>query len=226
MEIDKMNQDLVYLNYWKRKNLLKSGVPRFSLLRWWSSEYLCEVEKTIFEKIKNIDKLLEVGAGDFRIMRKFQQVGYSGEYHTQDIGEEFTYTYKTIDEISQPYPAILCLDVIEHLQLTEGLKLVRNLVNLLKPGGLMVIQTPNARCIRNPLAMDMTHVHCYNINDLWAYLTCMGLDVEGYRVVFEPEVRNLWQWITSLLSRYIITRILGLDYADNIVLIAKKQSIN
>ncbi len=221
-----MKQSLVYLNYWKRKELLKSGIPKFPLLRWWSSAEFCEVEEVIFSQVKNRDSVLDVGSGDLRIMLKFQQAGYSGQYHTQDIGEEFKYTYDTIDEISNKYSAILCLDVIEHLQISEGLALIHKLVNLLSPDGVVVIQTPNGRCIRSPLSSDMTHVHCYNINDLWAYLTCMGLLVEGYRIVFEAEHRTWIHKIAELGTRYIITRILGLDYADNIVLIAYKPTNN
>jgi hypothetical protein len=221
-----MNKELIYLNYWKRKELLKSGVPPFTLLRWYPSKELCEVEKVIFNKLMNRDTVLDVGAGDLRTMLKFQQAGYSGKYHTQDIGEEFTYTYKTLDEISNSYAAILCLDVIEHLQLPEGLSLLHRLVDLLEIDGMIVIQTPNARCIRNPLAWDITHVHCYNINDLWAYLTCMGLQVEGYRVVFDVKYISWTQQIYKLISRYIITRLLGLDYADNIVLIATKPALS
>ena len=158
-------------------------------------------------------------------MLKFQQASYSGKYHTQDIGEEFTYTYKSLDEIKHKYAVILCLDVIEHLQLLEGLTLIHRLVNLLETGGIIVIQTPNARCIRNPLSWDMTHLHCYNINDLWSYLTCMELQVEGYRVVFGAKKRSWTQQISNLLSSYIITRFMGLDYADNIVLIATKLTV-
>jgi predicted SAM-dependent methyltransferase len=220
-----MNQDLAYLNYWKRKELLKSEVPAFPLLRWWSSEDLCEVEKVIFSQLKGRDTVLDVGAGDLRTMLKFQQASYSGKYHTQDIGEEFTYTYKSLEEIKHKYAVILCLDVIEHLQLLEGLTLIHRLVNLLETGGVIVIQTPNARCIRNPLSWDMTHLHCYNINDLWSYLTCMELQVEGYRVVFGAKKRSWTQQISNLLSSYIITRFLGLDYADNIVLIATKLGV-
>jgi hypothetical protein len=221
-----MKKDLVYLNYWKRKELLKAELPKFLLLRWWSSKDICEVEKVILSNLKDRDTVLDVGAGDLRTKLKFEQAGYTGEYHTQDIGEEFTYTYRTIDEVKSQYAAILCLDVIEHLQLSEGLELIHSLVNLLEPGGVVVIQTPNARCVRNPLSWDITHLHCYNIYDLWAYLTSMGLRVEGYRVVFEPEHRSIWQQFMSFLSRYIITRFLGVDYADNIVLIANKTTFN
>ncbi|MEA5575977.1 class I SAM-dependent methyltransferase [Anabaena sp. UHCC 0451] len=220
-----MPQNLVYLNYWQRKELLKSGNPKFPLLRWWISSELCEVEKKIFTQVKDQDTLLDVGAGDLKIMQKLQKAGYSGQYHTQDIGEEFEYHYANIEAINEQYSAILCLDVIEHLQLSEGLTLIHKLVNLLKPEGVIILQTPNGRCIRSPLISDMTHLHCYNLPDLWAYLTSIGLQVEGYRVVFEAENKTWLQMIIELGKRYIITRFFGLDYADNIVVIARKTNI-
>ena len=66
-----IQQNLVYLNYWQRKELLKSGTPKFPLLRWWNSHELCEIEEVIFNKVKNQDTVLDVGAGDLRIMQKF-----------------------------------------------------------------------------------------------------------------------------------------------------------
>jgi hypothetical protein len=217
-----MQSDLVYLNYWQRKELLNTSIPRFPTMRWWQSIELCESERKIFNQIKNRPTILDIGAGDLKLKHKFQQAGYTGTYHTQDIGTEFKYDYQNLDAIEQQYSAIICSDVIEHLTLTEGLALIHQLSTLLTPDGAIVIQTPNARCIRNPLMSDMTHLHCYNLPDLWAYLTCMGLRVEGFRVVFEADNQSLVKRVQTAISRYIITRMLGLDYADNIILFAYK----
>jgi hypothetical protein len=217
-----MNTNLVYLNYWQRKEILKTADPKYSVLRWWRSVGLSEVEKVIFDRVKNKDSILDVGAGDLQIKSKFQVAGYTGEYHTQDIGEEFIYDYKSLDEINRKYLAILCLDVIEHLTIDDGLALLHQLSSLLAPGGVMIVQTPNGRCIRNPLISDMTHLHCYNLPDLWAYLTCMKMKVEGFRVVLGSENSGYIQKILAIVSKYVITRIIGLDYADNIIVIAHK----
>jgi predicted SAM-dependent methyltransferase len=217
-----MSKDLVYFNYWQRKELLQTKVPAFSVVKWWRSGELCEVEKIIFDRVKDRVNILDIGAGDLKLKHKFQQAGYRGDYHTQDIGEEFTYDYHNLDEITARYSAIICLDVIEHLALAEGLSLIHKLSSLLAVDGVMIIQTPNGRCIRNPLISDMTHVHCYNLPDLWAYLTCMNLKVEGFRVVFEALDRSYLQKIRELFGRYTISRLFGLDYADNIVVIAHK----
>ncbi|HEY9903026.1 MAG TPA: methyltransferase domain-containing protein [Candidatus Sericytochromatia bacterium] len=221
-----MNKDLAYKNYWERKELVNSKTPKFTQLKWWNTKSICELDNKVLSEIKDKSAVLDVGAGNLRLMHKFQQAGYLGEYHTQDVGEEFTYTYETLQEINRKYPAILCFDVIEHLQLSDGLELIHNLVDLLEPNGVMIIHTPNARSIRDILYWDMTHLHAYNIIDLWAYLTCLDLQVDGYRVIFTSEHRNWMQSISTLASQYITSRILGVDFADGILLIAKKQKFD
>lgn len=219
-----MSTDLIYLNYWKRKHLTETSLPRFRVVNYWQSENLNETEQIIFNQIKDQPNVLDIGAGNLRVKLKLQKYGYSGEYHTQDVGTEYEYTYSNIDQIERKYSAILCLDVIEHLHLLDGLLLIHKLIDLLESGGVLLLQTPNARCVRNPLISDMTHLHCYNLSDLWSYLTAMDLRVDGYRVVFAPKRQSWFQKLPSLFPKYIITQILGLDYADNIMLIAHKTN--
>lgn len=68
----------------------------------------------------------------------------------------------------------------------------------------------------------MTHVQIYNLSDLWSYFTCLGLSVEGYRVDLRPSKESPIRRLMATISSYVITRIVGADYADNILLIAKK----
>jgi hypothetical protein len=70
----------------------------------------------------------------------------------------------------------------------------------------------------------MTHRQCYNATDLWTLLRCKDLDVELYRVVFdEPRARPLL-WPMKILSRFVATRLLGCDYADNLAVIARRST--
>jgi hypothetical protein len=70
----------------------------------------------------------------------------------------------------------------------------------------------------------MTHVHKYNIADLWAHLTCQGLEVSGYRVVLGEDHRGPIAGLKFGVIAYFKMKILGCDYANNIVLIARKQA--
>ena len=215
--------DLAYKDYWQRKKLLSAGsVPHFPVRRWWRSDTLCEIERVYYDALRPAARLLDVGAGDLRVKQKFEAAGFQGEYHTQDIGTEFQHTYTDLAQVTSPYDAILCLDVIEHLPLEPGLGLVVRLTELLTPGGVLIVQTPNARCVRHPLSWDMTHLHVYNLPDLWAFCRTLGLEAEGFRVVFtNGPGSGLLAKATGLVGR-TLTRLLGCDYTDNIALLARK----
>jgi methyltransferase family protein len=217
-----MGEHPEYETYWQRKELLKRSWPSFPVRRWWETDGLCDIERAYFDAVRNAPSLLDVGAGDLRVMRKLQAAGYQGEYHTQDIGQEGQYTYTDLTSVSRSYGAILCLDVLEHLALSDGVALLKRMVSLLSPGGALVLQTPNAAYIPEPRSWDMTHLHVYNIQDLWAFFTCEGLKVEGFRVVLGPERAGLVGGLRSSIIRYAKRKILGCDFANNISLIARK----
>lgn len=192
-------------------------------MRWWSTDGLSQIDALYFDAVKNAASLLDVGAGDLRIQRKFETAGFTGLYETVDPGGEHQHTYISLESVVRKYEAIICLDVIEHMLLREGLDLLQRMTALLTPGGVLIVQTPNARCIRNPLGWDMTHLHCYNASDLWSYLTHLGYSVTGYRIEFARPKLSLITSIKSFVSKAIITQLLGCDYADNIALIARKS---
>ena len=203
--------------------MLRKGAPPSSVRRWWETDALCDIERVYFEAIRGAASLLDVGAGDLRIMRKMQSAGFAGEYHTQDLGTEGTYTYTDLGAVTRRYEAILCLDVVEHLDLAAGLALVDRMVELLAPGGALVIQTTNAYYLPDPAAWDMTHVHIYNLPDLHAYLAVEGLDVTGYRVeCLDREHEGVGRRLKRRVAAYVKSKILGCDYANNIALVARR----
>ena len=221
-----MSSNLAYETYWARKRLIIGSLPEFPVRRWWPTDGLCDIEKIYYDAIAGAAKLLDVGAGDLRVMRKMRAAGYKGEYLTQDVGPEGEYTYRDLNEIQDRFGAVLVLDVIEHLPLENGLKMIAQAASLLDTNGVLVLQTPNAYYIPGPLAWDMTHLQVYNIEDLWAYLRCMGLTVEGYRVVFGKPPRGPVSAARSAIVAYVKRRILGCDFANNIALVARKASLD
>jgi hypothetical protein len=75
------------------------------------------------------------------------------------------------------------------------------------------------------MSWDMTHLHLYNLPDLWAFVTALGCRASGRRVVFGAGRRpGLWARGLGLLGRFVTTRLLGCDYADNIALVARRPA--
>jgi|SRR5688572_15302664 len=212
-----------YETYWKRKELLRSSFPSFPVRRWWETDGLCDIERLYFETVRGASSLLDVGAGDLRVMRKMKAAGYAGAYDTLDIGPEGQYTYRDLSEVSRSYGAILCLDTLEHLPLADGVGLLQRMIALLAPGGVLVLQTPNAAYLPDPRSWDMTHVHTYNLPDLWAFFRCEGMEVQGYRVVLGPERESALGAVRSSIVAYVKRKILGCDFANNIALIARMK---
>jgi len=217
-----MSADPAYETYWRRKELLRKSRPTFPVRRWWETDGLCDIEQVYFDAVREAPSLLDVGAGDLRVMRKLQAAGYAGEYHTQDTGTEGRYTYRSLDDVNRTYAAVLCLDVIEHLSLHDGLTLVRRMISLLSPGGVLVLQTANGAYVPDPRSWDMTHLHVYTASDLWAYFRCEGLDTAGYRIVLGDRNPGPLVAARNAITAYVKRRILGCDYANNIALIARK----
>lgn len=213
-----------YATYWKRKALLRDSFPRFPVRRWWDTDGLCEIERVYFDAIRHAPSLLDVGAGDLRVMRKIQAAGYGGEYHTQDIGDGGPWTYSDLADVKRAYGAMLCLDVLEHLPLADGIALLQRMTSLLSPGGVLVIQTPNAAYLPEPRSWDMTHVHTYALHDLWAWFACEGFDVAGYRVVLGPEREGFVAGARSAIQRWTKRKLLGCDFANNVAVIARRKA--
>ena len=213
-----------YRNYWQRKALLRRSFPRFPVKRWWETDGLCEIERIYFDAVRDAASVLDVGAGDLRVMKKLQAAGYGGEYHTQDIGDGGPWTYGDLSEVRRQYGAILCLDVLEHLPLADGISMLQRLTALLPPGGVLVVQTPNAAYLPDPRSWDMTHVHTYALHDLWALLTVEGLEVTGYRVVLGPEREGPVVSLRTAIQRWVKQNVLGCDFANNVAVIARKRA--
>ncbi len=217
-----MSEHPAYRTYWQRKEMLRRGVPAFPVRRWWDTDGLSEIEQIYFDAVRGASSLLDVGAGDLRIMRKFQSAGFTGDYHTQDIGKEGQYTYGDLSEVTRRYGAILCLDVIEHLPLADGLMLLDRMVTLLETGGSLVLQTPNAAYLPDARSWDMTHIHLYNLPDLYAYLACDRLEVTGYRVTLRDRNPGLIRSAKIGITAYVKRNILGCDFANNIAIVARR----
>ena len=213
--------NIVYDDYWKRKDL-RRGMPAFSVVSGWETDGLCDSDHVMLDAIRPAKSLLDVGAGDLRVMKKFRAAGYAGEYHTQDIGGEYAHTYTDLAAVDRTYDAILCLDVIEHLPLAEGLTMLDRLCSLLAAGGVLVVQTPNAKCMRDPMSWDMTHLHVFNLGDLWAFVAARGLTAAGHRVWFTDEKPHWKERVVARVRKYLVTRFLLMDYAENIILVARK----
>lgn len=214
----------VYENFWQLSKIKREGLPHFQVVNFWESDALSPIEQIYFDRIRECQTVLDVGAGDLRVKKKFESAGFHGTYKTLDLNRDYPYDFHDINEVREKFDAIVCFDVLEHIDLQSGLTLLQQMRDLLNPGGVLLLQTPNARCIRDPASWDMTHVQLYNSGDLYAIVRALNFPkIDCYRIPFMPESPSILDRIYTLFGRFVTTRLLGCDFADNLGIIAEKS---
>lgn len=214
-----MTEKIEYRNYWKRKEIQET-ILSSKVVEHWFMEENSPLELKYTSILNECHDVLDYGAGDLKWQKKLDG-NKNILYKSLDIGNELQYDYQSFEQIDQDFDCILFLDVIEHLELSEGLKLTLNLLKKLKPNGQLILQTPNAKCIRNHMGSDMTHKQIYNIKDLYSFFKSEGYDVHAYRVSLWARKPTIKQKFMHMISKIVVSKIIGCDYADNISLIIK-----
>jgi hypothetical protein len=163
-------------------------------------------------------RCLEVGAGDRRMKRRINARFPGASYESMDVDPTGDHEYRSLEQIDREYDCIFALEVVEHLALEEILPWLTRLAALLRPGGRLILSTPN---IHHPPAYlrDATHRTPLAHDELGGLLEVSGLAVDRIvRVHYAPVMRRF-------VARYLfgwLFKLLGLDFARQIVAIAVK----
>lgn len=173
-----------------------------------------------FHRIRNREKILELGCGVGLNYQALETLNFVGEYHGVDIlppsqvPSKVIYHQLDLDSAPLPYAdatfdAILFTHVIEHLR--NPLHAAGEIHRLLKPGGIIYIETPNwtstlvpsfgfRREQHNPFNFfdDYTHIRPWTKQALFEFLS-LGCRL---RVECVATVRNWprmpFEWIRLL----------------------------
>ena len=100
--------------------------------------------------------------------------------------------FATLNDCGQAFDAIIAIDLLEHFSKAEGLQLADGVLQSLKPGGRIVLQTPNGSALlAGPIIYgDLTHLTIYNQSSLGQLLAIAGFG----RIAFAetgPVAKNI-----------------------------------
>ena len=135
--------------------------------------------------IKKTDHVLEIGCGQDQPLKRilFESAGgpqaaayvgvdlnplkASGNQHVALYGAtDFTSPagYRNVMEAAPPagYDVVVHLEVIEHMAVAHGAKLLKHCYQALKPGGLMIMSTP----VYDGKRHAANHIHEYTVEEL------------------------------------------------------------
>jgi hypothetical protein len=176
------------------------------------------VRDVLLEQVNDGACVLEVGAGDRAFQRVLADERRDVSYESMDIDPAGQHDYRSLDCVDRAYDGVCAFEVIEHLPLAEIGPWLARLRELLRPGGWLVLSTPNT--FYPPAYLrDATHCTPLCYDELGGLVETAGLRVERIVRIYHDPVHR------KLLRRYLfgwLFRLIGIDFARQIVLVARK----
>jgi len=163
-------------------------------------------------------RILDVGAWKRKMGKKMEGLYPDIAYKSMDVDRNLFHDYYSLDEIDERFDLITFFEVIEHLELEEGIKMLGRLKQLLADGGLLFISTPN---VYNPtrFLLDATHKVAYSYEELGGLLLSQGFTVQGIYRTYNASTLKYFLRLTLL---YPLHKIVNVDFARSIIVVAAK----
>jgi 2-polyprenyl-3-methyl-5-hydroxy-6-metoxy-1,4-benzoquinol methylase len=164
-------------------------------------------------------RILDVGASDRRMEKRIKSVCLDILYKSMDIDRSVLHDYYSLAEIDEQFDLIIFFEVIEHLELEEGVEMLEKLYGMLVDGGKLIISTPNI-FHPNRFWTTATHKTAYSYEELGGIVLSQGFEVLGIYRTFHA---SLLKYFLRLTLFYPLHRILNVDFAKSIVVLAQRK---
>ena len=185
----------------------------------WALKIVKKRLPIILKYLRDGEALLEVGASNRDLEGRIRKFCPQSLYKSMDIDPSYSHEYSSFEEIQETFDMVLLFEVIEHLGLDEGREMVRSIYQILKPGGRVILTTPN---VYTPgrYWKDVTHQTAYHYEELGGLLLQQDFEIlEMCRVFNDP----LLSFLTKVYLFSPVFRFLGIDFTKSILVAARKS---
>jgi len=199
--------------FYQYRKKIKKQFPLF-----WKLRVIKKPLEILKKEVGQGDSILDIGAGNIGIGEKIRKA-LGINYKSMDVDRKQFHDYHSLDEIEESFDAILLFEVIEHLDLEEGVELIRKIYSLLAPGGKLFLTTPN---LYHPHRYwDCHHKTPYRYDELGGLLSATGfIPRHVYRIYNDAFLRRLFRiYFAAPLHRY-----LNVDFAPSILMVAQRKN--
>jgi SAM-dependent methyltransferase len=175
------------------------------------------VKKRMDRLLANItqdSRVLEVGAGDRRYGADLNERFPGLHYRSLDVDPDTRQDYYSLDDIQEQFDFVFLFEVIEHLELLDGLGLLEQLRSRIRSGGRILLSTPNLYHPHQYFG-DSTHVTFYKFEELGGLMMTAGFrNIRAFRVYNDAYLRRMFRMYVGVrLHKY-----LGIDFARTMLL--------
>jgi SAM-dependent methyltransferase len=185
----------------------------------WDLKILRKRLPLILEILHDGEKILDIGASNRDFEVRLQNHYPNLIYKSMDIDREQPHDFYDLEEIQETFDVIFLFEVIEHLDLEEGVKVLKRVYQLLREGGRVIITTPN---IFNPSRFwrDATHKVAYCYDELAGILLANQFKV---KTIYRTYNDAFLQYILRVYLMAPLHRYFGIDFCKSILLVAEKS---
>jgi SAM-dependent methyltransferase len=172
----------------------------------------------ILKYLKDGESVLEIGAHDRKLGDRIKKHFPHVLYKSLDIDPSYSHDYTSMDEVKEEFNMVLLFELIEHLDREAGRKMVERIFEILKPGGRVILTTPN---IYTPgqYWKDVSHLTPYHYEELGGlFLSQQFESIDFFRYFNAPFL----QYVMKVYLFSPVFRFLGIDFTKSILLMAKK----
>jgi len=185
----------------------------------WDLEILRKRFPLILKTLQDGEKVLDIGASNRNLEERLKRHYPNLIYKSMDVDRGQFHDFYSLEEIQEPFDVVFLFDVIEHLEVEEGVKLIQRVYHLINAGGRLILTTPN---IFNPSRFwrDVSHKVAYCYDELGGILIAQGFHIKAmYRTYSDALHRYLLRvFVAAPLHRY-----LGIDFGKSILIVAEKR---
>jgi SAM-dependent methyltransferase len=192
-------------------------------------QYINSTAKKIASNLaKGRSKLLDFGSGPGWLSDELKLSNFQGTYESLDIDPLVPATYRDLEELPYGFDIVCLLEVVEHCTLAQSLSFFEKFHEILLPGGLLVMSTPDPS---HPtwIREDITHRQHYPIRDTAALLRMIGF--ENPKVLRIADARPRPSGVLSLAVRNIghlhseyLTRMTGVNFRSRAYVLTVEKS--
>lgn len=194
------------------RNKIRKQIPDF-----WKIKIIKNELEGILKVVKDEDKILEIGASKRYLEKALRKQRPNIFYKSLDIDKRLPQDYYSLNDIKEQFDVVIMIEVIEHLILEEGIKLLKKIREFLKENGKLVLTTPN---IYHPTRFfDASHKVPYRYDEIGGILLFLGFkNIRVYRLFNDDFFRRLFRlYIGKYLHKF-----LDVDFALSILVTANR----
>ena len=164
-----------------------------------------------------LSSVLDVGATDRRHRGRLESLGPAVRYASLDVDRTLVHDYHYFAELDRTFDAVVCLEVLEHVDPATGVGIVRDCAAACRPGGLVYLSVPN--CIVPSAQLEFTHRTAITHLDLGALCGLAGLEVLQMTRIVRGSPRTRWIH-RRLLARW--HRFMKTDFCASVACLARR----